>query len=124
MQHCRHLARPRLPLASRDAIADGRGDGSTSFTAGRLLHEAARLSARAAASPFHSFGRIAGPRPYQLVPLMIALKLDQVRILIADDVVIGNTIKPCFIAREFATDTDGEQRGRRDGPCPAPAAFL
>ena len=44
------------------------------FTSGRLLREAARLSTRAAAGPFRSFGRIAvEPRPYQLVPLMMAL---------------------------------------------------
>src|SRR5689334_15915119 len=43
------------------------------FTSGRLLRDAARLSTRAAAGPFRSFGRIAvEPRPYQLVPLMMA----------------------------------------------------
>ena len=57
------------------------------FRSGRLLREAARLSTRAAAGPFRSFARIAvEPRPYQLVPLMMALKLDPVRLLIADDV--------------------------------------
>jgi len=50
------------------------------FAAGQLLRDAARLSTRAAAGPFRSFGRIAvEPRPYQLVPLMMALKLDPVR---------------------------------------------
>jgi hypothetical protein len=45
------------------------------FTAGQLLRYAVRLSTRAA-GPFRSFGRIAvEPRPYQLVPLMMALKL-------------------------------------------------
>lgn len=72
------------------------------FTSGRLLRDAARLSTRAAAGPFRSFGRIAAePRPYQLVPLMMALKLDPVRILIADDVGIGKTIEACMIAREL-----------------------
>ena len=72
------------------------------FTSGRLLREAARLSTRAAAGPFRSFGRIAvEPRPYQLVPLMMALKLDPVRMLIADDVGIGKTIEACLIAREL-----------------------
>src|SRR5438045_3197817 len=53
--------------------ADDLGD----FTSGRLLREAARLSTRAAAGPFRSFARIAvEPRPYQLVPLMMALRLD------------------------------------------------
>jgi hypothetical protein len=72
------------------------------FTSGQLLRDAARLSTRAAAGPFRSFGRIAAePRPYQLVPLMMALKLDPVRLLIADDVGIGKTIEACLIAREL-----------------------
>jgi superfamily II DNA or RNA helicase len=72
------------------------------FAAGRLLRDAARLSTRAAAGPFRSFGRIAvEPRPYQLVPLMMALKLDPVRLLIADDVGVGKTIEAAVIAREL-----------------------
>jgi superfamily II DNA or RNA helicase len=72
------------------------------FASGQLLRDAARLSTRAAAGPFRSFGRIAAePRPYQLVPLMMALKLDPVRLLIADDVGIGKTIEACLIAREL-----------------------
>lgn len=72
------------------------------FTSGLLLRDAARLSTRAAAGPFRSFGRIAvEPRPYQLVPLMMALKLDPVRMLIADDVGIGKTIEASLIAREL-----------------------
>jgi superfamily II DNA or RNA helicase len=72
------------------------------FASGQLLRDAARLSTRAAAGPFRSFGRIAvEPRPYQLVPLMMALKLDPVRLLIADDVGIGKTIEAGVIAREL-----------------------
>jgi superfamily II DNA or RNA helicase len=72
------------------------------FASGQLLRDAARLSTRAAAGPFRSFGRIAvEPRPYQLVPLMMALKLDPLRLLIADDVGIGKTIEACVIAREL-----------------------
>src|ERR1700761_4830329 len=41
------------------------------------------------------------PRPYQLVPLLMALKLDPVRLLIADDVGIGKTVEACLIAREL-----------------------
>ncbi len=72
------------------------------FGSGQLLRDAARLSTRAAAGPFRSFGRIAvEPRPYQLVPLMMALKLDPIRLLIADDVGIGKTIEAAAIAREM-----------------------
>ena len=72
------------------------------FTSCRLLRDAARLSTRAAAGPFRSFGRIAiEPRPYQLVPLIMALRLETVRLLIADDVGIGKTIEAAVIAREL-----------------------
>jgi SNF2 family DNA or RNA helicase len=68
----------------------------------RLLRHAVRLSSRAGAGPFRSFARIAvEPRPYQLVPLLMALKLDPVRLLIADDVGIGKTVEACLIAREL-----------------------
>jgi hypothetical protein len=83
-----------FPLPSRADLGD--------FASGLLLREAARLSTRAAAGPFRSFGRIATePRPYQLVPLMMALRLDPVRLLIADDVGIGKTIEAAVIAREL-----------------------
>ncbi len=81
-------------LPTRDDVGD--------FSSGRLLRDAARLSTRAAAGPFRSFGRIAvEPRPYQLVPLMMALKLDPIRLLIADDVGIGKTIEAALVAREL-----------------------
>ncbi len=83
-----------FPLPSHDDLGD--------FASGQLLRDAARLSTRAAAGPFRSFGRIAvEPRPYQLVPLMMALKLEPIRMLIADDVGIGKTIEAGLIAREL-----------------------
>ena len=78
----------------------------------RLLRDAARLSTRAASGPFRSFGRIAvEPRPYQLVPLMMALRHETVRLLIADDVGIGTTVEACLIAKELL------ERGETDGLC-------
>src|SRR6185369_4180275 len=72
------------------------------FRSGRLLHDALRLSVRASAGPFRSFGRIAvEPRPYQLVPLLMALRLDPIRLLIADDVGIGKTVEACLAVREL-----------------------
>ena len=68
----------------------------------RLLRNAVRLGFRSSAGPFRSFARLGiEPRPYQLVPLLMALKLDPVRLLIADDVGIGKTIEACLIAREL-----------------------
>jgi len=68
----------------------------------RILRDAARLGFRSSAGPFRSFAQIAvEPRPYQLVPLLMALKLDPIRLLIADDVGIGKTIEACLAAREL-----------------------
>lgn len=73
-----------------------------SFNSCRLLRDAARLSTRSASGPFRSFGRIAvEPRPYQLVPLLMAMRQDTIRLLIADDVGIGKTIEAALIAREL-----------------------
>ena len=89
------------PVESATFRLPGREDLG-GFASGRLLRDAARLSTRAAAGPFRSFGRIAvEPRPYQLVPLMMALGLDPVRLLVADDVDIGKTVEACLIAREL-----------------------
>jgi len=72
------------------------------FVSCRLLRDAVRFGFRSSAGPFRSFGRLAvQPRPYQLVPLLMALKLDPIRLLIADDVGIGKTIEACLIAREM-----------------------
>ena len=67
-----------------------------------LLRDAARLGFRSTSGPFRSFGRIAvEPRPYQLVPLLMAMKQETARLLIADDVGIGKTVEAALIAREL-----------------------
>lgn len=67
-----------------------------------LLRAALRLKLRAGAGPFRSFGNIAvEPRAYQLVPLLMALRLSTVRLLIADDVGVGKTIDAGVIVREL-----------------------
>jgi superfamily II DNA or RNA helicase len=75
-----------------------------------LLRDALLLSLRRGAGPFRGFGQIAvEPRAYQLVPLLMALKLDPVRLLIADDVGIGKTIEAALIARELLDRGDIER---------------
>lgn len=76
----------------------------------RLLRDALRLGFRSSAGPFRSFGHLAvEPRPYQLVPLLMALKLDPVRLLIADDVGIGKTVESALIARELLDAGDARR---------------
>ena len=68
----------------------------------RLLRDALQLKLRSGAGPFRSFGHIAvEPRAYQLVPLLMALRMSPVRLLVADDVGIGKTIEAGLIVREM-----------------------
>lgn len=77
------------------------GDVADVFSA-KLLWNAARLSLREGATPFRSMGRInIRPRLYQFVPLLMALRLNPVRILIADDVGVGKTIEALLIVKEL-----------------------
>ncbi|GAB4297117.1 MAG: helicase-related protein [Oscillatoriaceae cyanobacterium] len=83
-----------FPLPQPDQVQD--------HTAAALLRDAARLALRSGAGPFRCLGRLSvRPRPYQLVPLLMALRLETVRLLIADDVGIGKTIEAGLIAREL-----------------------
>ena len=67
-----------------------------------MLRDALRLSLRRGAGPFRGAGKINfEPRAYQLAPLMMALRQETTRLLIADDVGIGKTIEAGLILREF-----------------------
>jgi superfamily II DNA or RNA helicase len=72
------------------------------FTSAKLLYNAARLSFRNTAGPFRCLGKLSfRPRSYQMVPLIMALKKDITRLLIADDVGVGKTIEALLIAKEL-----------------------
>lgn len=94
-----HLALERVqpatfPLPTVDDIGDARS--------AKLLRTAVQLGFRSTAGPFRSLGGIAvEPRAYQLVPLMLALRQDVVRLLISDDVGIGKTVEAGLIASEL-----------------------
>ncbi|GAA2000764.1 helicase-related protein [Nocardiopsis rhodophaea] len=71
-------------------------------TSAGLLRTAMRVGFSSTAGPFRALGSIAvEPRQYQFVPLLMALRMETVRMLIADDVGIGKTIEAALIAKEL-----------------------
>ncbi len=83
-----------FPVPTVEDISDAAG--------AHLLWQAARLTLREGATAFRSLGRISiRPRIYQFVPLLMALRLDPVRLFIADDVGVGKTIEALLVAREL-----------------------
>ncbi len=95
-----------LPLEQDDIVSaefswpniEHPGDAASA----RLLRDAVRLGFRSSAGPFRSFAKLGfDPRPYQLTPLIMALRMETIRLLIADDVGIGKTIEAGLIAREL-----------------------
>ena len=78
--------------------AEDLGDISTA----RFLYNAARLDFRNGAGPFRALPKISfRPRAYQIVPLVMALRQDTVRLLVADDVGVGKTVEALLIVREM-----------------------
>lgn len=72
------------------------------FETAKLLFDANRLSFRNASGPFRCMGKLSfRPRSYQIVPLVMALKQDIVRLLVADDVGIGKTVEALIILQEM-----------------------
>ena len=89
-----------IPQDARFAspVAEDLGDISTA----RLLYDAARLAFRNGAGPFRALAKLSfRPRAYQIVPLVMALRQDTVRLLIADDVGVGKTVEALLVVREM-----------------------
>lgn len=83
-----------FPLPSADDLGDA--------AATDLLRTALRVGFTSSAGPFRSLaGLSVSPRSYQYVPLLMALRQDVIRLLIADDVGIGKTIEAGLIAAEL-----------------------
>src|SRR5262245_50801437 len=73
------------------------GDISTA----RLLYDSARLAFRNGAGPFRALAKLSfRPRSYQMVPLIMALRQESIRLLVADDVGVGKTIEALLIVKE------------------------
>lgn len=74
------------------------GDISTA----RLLYDSARLAFRNGAGPFRALAKLSfRPRAYQIVPLIMALRQEVIRLFIADDVGVGKTIEALLVVREL-----------------------
>ena len=89
-----------IPQDARFAspAAEDLGDISTA----RLLYDAARLAFRNGAGPFRALAKLSfRPRAYQIVPLVMALRQNTVRLLIADDVGVGKTVEALLVVREM-----------------------
>lgn len=72
------------------------------FSSARLLLESARLAFRNGAGPFRCLAKLSfRPRAYQMIPLIMSLRHEPVRLLVADDVGIGKTIEALLIVREL-----------------------
>ncbi len=88
--------------------SDQMGDHGSAW----LMRAAARIGNPNATGPFRCLGRIGvQPRPYQYVPLLMALRQPVVRLLVADDVGVGKTVESLLIARELM------DRGEIEGFC-------
>ncbi len=97
-----HVTSASFPPPTASDLGDNRS--------ARLLRSAIQIGFRSSTGPFRSLAGIAvEPRSYQFVPLLMAMRQDVVRLLIADDVGIGKTIEAGLIASELLAG--GDARG-------------
>ncbi|MEV0403000.1 helicase-related protein [Actinoallomurus sp. NPDC050550] len=97
------------PVESAGFPPPGAADLGDQMSA-QLLRSALRIGFRSGAGPFRSLAQLAvDPRSYQFVPLLMALRQETVRLLIADDVGIGKTVESGLIAAELLAQ--GEAKG-------------
>ena len=96
-----HIEHATFPPPSADDLGD--------HLSASMLRQALRIGLRSSAGPFRSLAGLAvEPRSYQLVPLLLALRHDTVRLLISDDVGIGKTVEAGLIAAELLAQGDAD----------------
>ncbi|NKY99993.1 DEAD/DEAH box helicase [Nocardiopsis alborubida] len=101
---------PAFEKVAAASFAPPTPDDLGNAQAAGLLRSALRIGFRSGAGPFRSLAGIAvQPRAYQLVPLLMALRQQTVRMLISDDVGIGKTVEAGLIASELLAQ--GEASG-------------
>src|SRR5512133_788477 len=73
------------------------------ISSARILYNATRLAFRNGAGPFRCMAKLSfRPRSYQMVPMIMALKMTSpIRLLVADDVGVGKTIEALLILKEL-----------------------
>lgn len=97
-----------LPLAipgdkpAETRFCEPTGDDLGDISTARLLYDSARLAFRNGAGPFRALAKLSfRPRSYQMVPLVMALRQESVRLLVADDVGVGKTVEALLVAKEM-----------------------
>lgn len=93
---------PGLETVEHASFAPPSPDDLGDARSASLLRDALRIGFRSTGGPFRSLASLAvDPRPYQYVPLLMALRQETVRLLIADDVGIGKTVEAGLVAAEL-----------------------